>query len=387
MRMKTILWILLCLGLGGQALAQAPDALPVARDLHEEVFRVEVEVSDLHGRRELRSIPVTVFRPDGAGPFPLLVLDHGRAAAPEKRARPARSRCEQQARYFVGKGFVVLVPTRVGYGEAQIDAFDPESSGGCAQPRIEPMSMAASDQVLAVVAHARKLPYVDATRWWVAGQSVGGLTSVATVSRRPEGLQGGINFAGGTGGNPEGRPGRPCGAVQIAQFWKARAAHAQVPMVWLYWENDLYWGPENPRKWHQAWTEGGGQAQLNVFSPIGGDGHQGFSLDMDRWTPVLDQFFARWGITHAALPDVPAPSGFAAVDEVHKVPVTNRQMEGVYMRFLASPLPRAFAIGPQGAVGYASGDWAVGRALGFCQSRRGVKCQLYAVDNQVVWRN
>ena len=363
------------------------DVLPLAKDLHEAVVQVDVQLKDMHGRSEQRSIPVTTFKPDGDGPFPLLVLNHGRAVSREKRANPLRFRYEQQARYFVGKGFVVMVPTRVGYGQAQVDAFDPESSGTCSQPQIEPLSLAASDQVLAVVAHARSLPFVDASRWWVAGQSVGGLISVATVWRQPPGLQGGINFSGGTGGNPELRPGRPCGATQIAQLWKARAAQAQVPMLWLYWENDLYWGPDQPRAWHQAWREGGGQAQLKMLEPVGKDGHLGFSADMDHWTPVLDQFLARWQITQSALPEQPQPSGFAEIGESDKVPVSAAQRQDLYARFLASPLPRAFAIGPQGAAGFATGDWAVGRALGFCQSRRGARCQLYAVDKQVVWRN
>jgi hypothetical protein len=74
------------------------------------------------------------------------------------------------------------------------------------------------------------------------------------------------------------------------------------------------------------------------------------------------------------------------VDEIDKVPVGAATRQSLYPRFLASPLPRAFAIGPGGA-GFATGDWAVGRALGFCQARRGITCKLYAVDNQVVWRN
>lgn len=48
------------------------------------------------------------------------------------------------ARYLVAKGFMVLAPTRVGYVETYGD-FDPEKTGGCSSPRIEPMSIAASD--------------------------------------------------------------------------------------------------------------------------------------------------------------------------------------------------------------------------------------------------
>ena len=46
--------------------------------------------------------------------------------------------------------------------------------------------------------------------------------------------------------------------------------------------------------------------------------------------------------------------------------------------------PLAFAVGASGAAGWASGDWAMGRALGYCQ-RRGERCKLYAVDDDVVW--
>jgi hypothetical protein len=73
------------------------------------------------------------------------------------------------------------------------------------------------------------------------------------------------------------------------------------------------------------------------------------------------------------------------VDEADKVPVSAINRDNLYRRFLSAKLPRAFAIGPGGAAGYASGDWALGRALGFCQSRRGLACKLYAVDNDVVW--
>ena len=45
--------------------------------------------------------------------------------------------------------------------------------------------------------------------------------------------------------------------------------------------------------------------------------------------------------------------------------------------------------GIAGAAWYAlmlsSGDWAMGRALGFCQRRSGDRCKLYAVDDDVVW--
>jgi hypothetical protein len=74
------------------------------------------------------------------------------------------------------------------------------------------------------------------------------------------------------------------------------------------------------------------------------------------------------------------------LEDIDKVPVPSAQQNKWYSAFLASPKPRAFAIGPTGSVGHASGDWAVGRALGFCQARSGLPCRLYAVDDHVVWQ-
>ena len=384
-RILTAFLVLFCSGWVTVS-AQTPEEPALAKDLYEEIHRIDVTVKDLYNRSESKKIPLTVFKPNGEGPFPLVILNHGRAGSPDKRMQPLRFRYEPQARYLVGKGFVVIVPTRVGYGEAFGD-FDPESNGGCATPQIEPMSIAASDQVLAAHSFAKSLKYVDTNRWWVMGQSVGGLTSVATVWRNPTGLQGGINFAGGTGGDPVARPGQSCGVTQIARLWKNKAKEAQADMLWMYWENDLFWGQQAPRDWHQAWTEGGGRAQFHQLPAFGKDGHSGFSSDMDHWVPLVDAYLAKAGITQSALPPVPEATGFADVADLNKVPISADNVQKLYTRFLSSPVPRAFAIGPNGAAGFAYGDWAIGRALGFCQARRGAPCKLYAVDQKVVWRN
>jgi hypothetical protein len=44
-------------------------------------------------------------------------------------------------------------------------------------------------------------------------------------------------------------------------------------MLWLYWQNDRYWGEPHPRQWHQAWQTGGGQAEFHSLPPTSGDGH------------------------------------------------------------------------------------------------------------------
>lgn len=365
----------------GCAAAQAPE--PVAADLQEQVLRVPVTVKDLYGREETKPVVVTAFRPRGAGPFPLLILNHGRAPA-ERRAGQPRQRYEPQARYFVSKGFAVLVPTRIGYGETYGD-FDPEQTGDCQQMRPQAAAKAASDQVLAVLEHAKTLPGIDASRWVVAGQSMGGFTSIAVTARHPPGLVAAINFAGGGGGNPDFRPGNPCSPQALAVLWKGMAADAKLPMLWLYWQNDRYWGPEIPQTWAQAWRDGGGQLEFQQLPPHGSDGHGGFTADMDAWVPIVEAWLAKAGFERSGLIPRPPASGFASLDETDKIPTTDTVRHGVLQRFLAAKKPRALALGARGAAGFASGDWALGRALGYCERTRGEPCKLYAVDDDVVW--
>jgi dienelactone hydrolase len=377
-------WACVAWGLAVPAVAQSVNGTVVqmAKDMREEMVRIPATVKDLYGRQETKNIPVTIYRPDGEGPFPLLVFNHGRAVA-SKRAQQGLSRPETVARYFTAKGFVVMAPTRVGYAETYGD-FDPEQSGSCAALQVEAMSIAASEQVLATVAYAQSLPFVDASRWIVAGQSVGGLASVATVGRAPAGLLAGINFSGGAGGDPDNKPGNPCRPQALESHWGNIAKQARAPMLWMYWQNDKYWGQENPKHWHKAWVAGGGKAELSAFGPSPGeDGHLGLSDDMEHWLPVVDQFLDQLGFHAKAMVAAPSASGFADIADLGKVPL-REDNKSAYQRFLGQKLPRAFAISERGTFGFATGDYAVGRAIGNC-ARYGFKCALYAVDNDVVW--
>ena len=354
---------------------------PPALDLRETLERVPVTVQDLYGRQETKPMAITIYRPPGDGVFPLVVFNHGRAVK-AKRSSQGRSRPETVARYLVAKGFVVMAPTRVGYWETYGD-FDPEDTGSCSSPRLEAAAKAVSDQVLATVAFAKTLPWVDTSRWLVAGQSAGGAATVATVGKAPPGLLAGINFAGGTGGNPDLTPGRPCSPQAMARLWGEFAKTAKAPMLWLYWPNDKYWGPDIPKTWHQAWLAGGGQAQFATFGPSGEEGHHGLDEDIDHWLPVVDSFLNQLGFTTPAMVARPPATGFADIQDTSKVPVRPSN-QAAYQRFLGLKLPRAFAVSDHGGHGSATGDYAVGRALGHCR-RYGNPCQLYAVDNDVVW--
>ncbi len=356
---------------------------PPAADLHEQVLSLPVSVKNAWGREFSGNIAITVFKPAGTGPFPLVVMNHGRAIA-ERRAQQGRQRFEPLARYLVSKGFTVFVPTRLGYGQTYGQA-DPEDAGSCQALKPEPIATAAADQALAAVELARSLPWVDVSRWVVMGQSVGGLTATAVAWRKPPGLVAAINFAGGTGGNPDTRPGNPCSPQALERLWGRQAGAAGVPMLWIYWQNDLYWGADWPRRWAAAWQEGGGRVEFHQLPAAGKDGHSGLSIDMDHWVPLVEEHLARAGFGQPGLVARPAASDHATIEQIDKLPAGAVARDLYASKFLSAKAPRAFAIGPDGVSGWAAGDWAMGRALGFCQARRGAPCKLYAVDDEVVW--
>jgi hypothetical protein len=86
-------------------------------------------------------------------------------------------------------------------------------------------------------------------------------------------------------------------------------------------------------------------------------------------------------------PAIPPRSDFAAIDAVERVPVP-AQGQAEYRRFLDASPPRAFAIAPgKTASAWNSGSIkALGQALSRCAERAKSPCELYAVDDEVVWR-
>lgn len=82
----------------------------------------------------------------------------------------------------------------------------------------------------------------------------------------------------------------------------------------------------------------------------------------------------------------PETTSFAKLEDVNAVPGLSEEKRKVYRKFLAEPLPRAFAVSESGSVGWASrSPDSMNRALYFCQVYAKQACRLYAVDNDVVW--
>ena len=260
----------------------------------EEQLDVPVQVTDAYNKHIAQSIKVTLFADDALpGPKPVIVINHGRAVDAAERAALGRARYPEAARWFARQGFIVALPTRIGYGVS--GGEDVEDAGACNRKNYPPGYAAAAQQTLAVLDAVRLRSDARQDRSVVLGQSYGGATSVAVAALNPPGVVATINFAGGGGGNPKTQPGQPCGPHLLKRMFGAYGATARVPVLWIYTENDLYFGPTHPRSWFDAYREAGGNGEFVQMPPHGEDGHSLFLRFAPAWQPVVATFLRAQG--------------------------------------------------------------------------------------------
>jgi len=262
---------------------------PAAARLIEENLRVPVTIGSANGELVAREIVVTVFHDDTMPrPYPLLVLNHGRAVDAASRSALGRARFSVASRWFAARGFMVAVPTRIGYGVT--GGPDIENSGPCNSKNYQPAYAGSTDLTLQVIAALRRRRDVAQDRTVVVGQSFGGMTSITLAARNPPGIQAFINFAGGGGGNPKDRPQKPCAPQLLERMFAGYGKTARAPTLWIYTENDRYFGPAHPRAWFDAFRAAGGKGEFHQFPPSGDDGHRLFTDAPQSWQPVVLTF-------------------------------------------------------------------------------------------------
>jgi dienelactone hydrolase len=254
----------------------------------------EVRIPAAGGRTTLA---VTILRPRGDGRFGAVILNHGTAPTRAGRHQESPALLIHAAVAFASRGYAVLMPLRRGFG-ATGGRFA-EDSGSCSDPDFRRGEAAAAQDILATYAFARRLPYVDASRMILAGQSAGGVASLYAAARRPEGLAAVVAFAAGRGGDPVASPGLPCAAARLATVFEEMGRSVKAPVLLYYAENDRFFGPETSRAWFRSFKAGGARAQYVLQEPFGPDGHYVFS-DAEQWLPAVERFLAEHRIPFQA---------------------------------------------------------------------------------------
>ena len=128
-----------------------------------------------------------LYKPEGEGPWPALLWNHGSEKNPGKGAQFGTV-----ASVFVPAGYVVFAPERRGHGESEGDYIVDQTKltarvrGGDAANR-QGVHLLETEQLrdqLAGLAFLQKLPYVDHEKIVVAGCSFGGIETLLGAESR-----------------------------------------------------------------------------------------------------------------------------------------------------------------------------------------------------------
>lgn len=276
---------LACIAWCGPAIAQA--TLP-AQSVEQVVMVPKV------GAAATVDLETTIFRPPGEGPFPLVVINHGKS--PGKPAFQGRARFAAQTAEFLRRGYVVALPMRQGFSKS-----GGVYVGGSCDVRGNGMMQA--EDVIAALDYLVQQPYIDPTRIVVLGQSHGGLSTMALSTIGYPGVVGVVNFAGGL------RNDNCLGwENNLIDAFGDYGRGARYPSLWIYGDNDSYWPwPLPERMFNNYKANASGAATDARFVDIGefdSDSHRLFSnrAGVALWLPEVGAFFRSLGLPFDEIP-------------------------------------------------------------------------------------
>jgi dienelactone hydrolase len=326
--------------------------------------------------RELASVPFSqpngptlylkaiVARPAAAGRFPLVVISHGSP----RRITEAKNRDLDWADWiaddFARRGWAAATVLRRGYGAS--DGAVADSYGTCSEPQFRAAGLTSAQDIVQAVRYFQKQPYVDPARVLLVGVSAGGFGSIAAASLAPTGVVAVVNFAGGRGSVSADVVCKPDELVEAyGDFGKT----VRVPSLWIYSQNDHFFGPDLARRMFAAFRSSGAPGELIIAPPYQRDGHN-LIFGQPIWRDAVYDFLKRNHLPFAAPTLAPPPQASAAIAQA-------------FADYLATPnYEKAFVIGPGGAYGWASGYNTADAALAAAREQCEQNCKVvYAIDD------
>ena len=235
-----------------------------------------------------------LWRPQGRGPFPGILLNHGSGRTLEdlERLGPYEQNAEKLGPVFVRHGYVFLYLFRRGVGPSTdqganaIDLMNSEFAAHGQEARnalqLQLLENREMDDALSGLKFLRALPYVDAQDVAVVGQSFGGSLTVLLAEREPS-LRAVVVFSG-AGYSFDRSP-------ELRARLLAAINHVTAPVFFIHAENDysLSSGKVLDARREQI----GKPHRLKIYPRIGhtvDDGHDFLYLGVSIWEPDVFGF-------------------------------------------------------------------------------------------------
>jgi len=268
----------------------------LSASLAAEPGRVSEATGPLHVEEWLIPSPVAgllmhaqLFRPAGSGPFPLAVINHGSEQDARIRKKMKTPSFPKLTAWLVARGYAVLLPQRPGHGATGGQYL--ESQGWCMAADFKAAGDGAARSIEGAIQYMRQQDFIDPEHLIAIGNSAGGWGTLAMAARNPPGVVAAINFSGGEGGRNGNKPNNNCSSDNLVQSAGEYGETARIPTLWLYAENDTFFGPELSSRMAAAFREAGGKVDYQLLPPIPGDGHA--LIDSEpTWSRPLERFLA-----------------------------------------------------------------------------------------------
>jgi dienelactone hydrolase len=287
------LLITLCFLAGAPpANAEPKPELPSPPQIQEEIWGLPFELPTL----------AYVVRPVGNGRFPLVVMNHGVSLDAKARSFFPLVEFRDAAVWFARQGYMVVAPVGPGYGGGGFDVpergiFGPFFShvGPCDKPNFRGAGLAVATIDSWIIDYMIAQKVVQPEKVIVVGQSAGGWGAIALSSQNPASVRAIIIFAAGRGGHLGGKPNNNCAPDKLVEATGEFGKTSRIPMLWLYSENDTYFGPPLVERMHDAFTAAGGDAEFHMLPPVGNEGHFLIqNIDVKPpWTLLITDFLQR----------------------------------------------------------------------------------------------
>ena len=263
---------------------------PAQADTAFEQIALSIPMKD--GDGEALKLAGRLCLPQGAVKPRVALLNHPAAIDP---ARAEMIACDsEQAQWFLARNFAVAVMQRRGFGATGGHVAD---NPACGRKRDAVLSagLEGARDIEATVAYLASLPQVRPDGMLVQGLSAGGWATIALGAYKDPRVAALLNFAGG----------RDCGNVnEVASAAFGLGEASNVPMLWVYAANDLYFPPSFARAVHQGYTKGGGKADYHALPAYGetrNDGHNFWNRKgaSPVWGPIVEAYLKERGVMGA----------------------------------------------------------------------------------------
>jgi dienelactone hydrolase len=252
---------------------------------------IRVPIDDLSGQHRLMT--GWICRPSGVKRPKLVVINHGSSTIAADRPGLPLASCNNEAvRWFMDRHYAVVQVWRLGYGAT--GGPWTEGFAHCTAVDYYKAGIETARQISAIVDYSISLPGVDPNGVVVVGHSGGGWGSIAYDGLTHTHVSAVINMAGGRGGHYRGRDNSNCGGDQLAGAAGLFGKASSTLMLWIYADNDSYFGPRLAQEMAAAYVNAGGRLKFVKTPSSGSDGH-GLFFDTDGskiWGPLVQSYLS-----------------------------------------------------------------------------------------------